>query len=42
MAHIDEKDYLVPFSADEKRPVKAGANFSPEERTVDDWLIQAA
>ncbi|MDN0069554.1 ATP-binding protein [Collinsella ihumii] len=40
LAQIDEKGYALPFSADEGRVVKVGVNFSPEEQTVDDWIIR--
>lgn len=40
LAQIDEKGYALPFSADEGRVIKVGVNFSPEEQTIDDWIIQ--
>ena len=40
LAQIDEKGYLVPFSADEGRVVKVGVNFSPETCTIDEWVIE--
>lgn len=37
---IDSRGYLVPFSAGSKVLVKVGVNFSPETRTIDEWVIQ--
>ena len=42
LAQIDQKGYLVPFEARGKRLVKVGVNFSPETRTIDDWIIERA
>lgn len=42
LAQIDQKGYLVPFEARGKRLVKVGVNFSPETRTIDDWIIKEA
>ncbi len=39
---IDEKGYLVPFSADGRRLFKVGVNFSAQEQTIDEWLIEEA
>ena len=42
LAQIDERGYLLPFSAGEKSLVKVGVSFSPEEQTIDDWIIAPA
>ena len=42
LAQIDAKGYCVPFERDGRRLVKIGVNFSPGERTIDDWIIQEA
>ena len=40
LAQIDQKDYLVPFTAGDTPVVKVGVNFSPEKQTIDDWIIE--
>lgn len=40
MRQIDGKGYSVPFSADGRRVMKIGVNFSSETRTLADWLIE--
>lgn len=42
LAQIDSKDYALPFSADDGRVIKVGVNFSPDEQTIDDWIIRGA
>jgi hypothetical protein len=42
LTQIDTKDYLVPYTMDDRKKVKAGINFSSESRTLDDWIIQEA
>lgn len=42
LAQIDAKGYLVPFEANAERLIKVGVNFSPEEQTIDDWIIEEA
>ena len=42
LAQIDDPRYLLPFSAGEKNLVKVGVSFSPEEQTIDDWIIAPA
>lgn len=42
LAQIDEKDYCLPFESDGRHLIKIGVNFSPEERTIDDWIIVPA
>ena len=39
LEQIDAKDYTLPFEADGRRVVKVGANYSPEKRTIDDWIV---
>jgi hypothetical protein len=36
---IDDKGYLIPFSASGKKLVKIGAEFSVAERTISRWLV---
>ena len=40
LKQIDEKGYLIPFTAGNKKLVKIGAEFSTEERTLNRWIIQ--
>ena len=37
---INDKGYLIPFSASGKRLVKVGAEFSIKERTLSRWIIE--
>jgi hypothetical protein len=37
LGQIEEKGYLVPFSAGGKRLVKVGAVFDPATRTIGEW-----
>ena len=40
LKQIDDKGYLIPYTADGKRLVKVGVNYSSEERTVTEWKIE--
>ena len=40
MRQIDNKGYLIPYSADGKRLYKIGVNFSSEQRTINEWVIK--
>jgi hypothetical protein len=40
LKQIDDKGYLIPFTAGNKRLVKIGAEFSKTERGLKRWLIQ--
>ncbi len=37
---IDEKGYLIPYSADGKRLYKIGVNYDSNQRTIGDWIIR--
>jgi hypothetical protein len=37
LRQIDDKNYLIPFTAGDKKLVKVGATFSAQERTLDEW-----
>ena len=37
---IDDKGYLIPYSADGKRLVKIGVNYDSDQRTIGDWIIK--
>ena len=40
LRQIDEKGYLIPYTADGKRIVKVGVNYSSGERTITEWRIE--
>ena len=40
LRQIDEKGYLIPYTAEGKRLVKVGVNYSSEERTITEWRIE--
>lgn len=40
LKQIDDKGYLIPYTADGKRLVKVGVNYSSEERTITEWRIE--
>lgn len=40
LAQIDDKGYLVPFSACEGRVIKIGVNFDSATQTIGDWIVQ--
>ena len=37
---IDDKGYLIPYSADGKRLFKIGVNYDSNQRTIGDWIIK--
>ena len=37
---IDDKGYLIPYSAEGKRLVKIGVNYDSSTRTLGDWIIR--
>ncbi|MDR1555586.1 MAG: ATP-binding protein [Tannerellaceae bacterium] len=39
LKQIDEKGYLIPYTTDERRIVKIGAEFNAKERGLSRWLI---
>ena len=39
LKQIDDKGYLIPFTAGNKKLVKIGAEFSAEQRTLSRWLV---
>lgn len=40
LTQIDEKGYLIPYTADGRKLVKCGISFSTETRTIEDWKIK--
>ena len=39
LQQIDDKGYLIPYSADGKRLVKVGVNYDRDKRTIGEWKI---
>lgn len=39
LAQIDDKGYLIPYTADGRTLVKVGASFSAADRNIDRWLV---
>ena len=37
---IDDKGYLIPYSADGKRLYKIGVNYDSDQRTIGDWIVR--
>ncbi len=37
---IDEKGYMLPYQAEDKRLVKIGISFDSEQRTISDWIVK--
>ncbi len=37
---IDDKGYLIPYSADGKRLFKIGVNYDSTQRTIGDWIVK--
>ena len=40
LQQIDDKGYLIPYSADGKRLYKIGVNYDSDQRTIGDWIIK--
>jgi type IV secretory pathway protease TraF len=40
LKQIDDKGYLVPYTADGRKLVKAGVVFDTEKRAVGEWKIE--
>ena len=40
LRQIDEKSYLIPYSAEGKRQVKVGINYDSSLRTISEWIIK--
>ena len=37
---IDDKGYLIPYSADGKRLYKIGVNYDSQQRTIGGWIVK--
>lgn len=42
LRQIDEKGYLIPYTANERRLIKVGVSFDKEKRNLGEWLIEQA
>jgi hypothetical protein len=40
LAQINDKNYALPFAADNRKLVKIGVNFSSTTRNIDRWVIE--
>jgi hypothetical protein len=40
LKQIDDKGYLIPYTADGRKLVKIGAEFSEEERGLSRWIVE--
>ena len=40
LRQIDDKGYLVPYSASGKRLVKIGVNYDSSKRTLGEWIVE--
>jgi Holliday junction resolvase-like predicted endonuclease len=40
LEQIDSKGYLIPYTADGRKLIRIGAEFSAEERTLSRWLVK--
>ena len=40
LKQINSKDYAIPYSADHRKLVKIGVEFSQTEKGVKRWLIE--
>jgi hypothetical protein len=40
MQQINDKNYTLPFAADNRKLIKVGVNFSSTTRNIDHWIIE--
>ena len=40
LRQIDDKGYLVPYSADGRRLYKIGVNYDSKQRTIGEWIVK--
>ena len=38
LAQINNRGYLIPYTADDRKLVKIGVNFDPRERNIGEWV----
>ncbi|MDR2383576.1 MAG: PD-(D/E)XK nuclease domain-containing protein, partial [Prevotellaceae bacterium] len=41
LAQINDKGYLIPYTADGRKLVKIGVEFSAEERGLSRWIVES-
>ena len=39
LKQIQEKGYVIPYEAGDKKVIKIGANFDKELRTIERWVV---
>lgn len=39
LKQIDDKGYLIPYTADNRKLVKIGVSFDADERNLGEWII---
>ena len=37
---IDDRGYMIPYTADKRKQVKCGISFSTQTRTIEEWIIK--
>jgi hypothetical protein len=40
LAQINDKNYALPFAADNRRLIKIGVNFSSQTRNIERWVVE--
>jgi hypothetical protein len=40
LQQINDKNYTLPFAADNRKLIKVGVNFSSTTRNIDRWIIE--
>ena len=40
LKQINEKGYMIPYTADGRKLVKCGISFSTQTRTIEEWIIK--
>lgn len=40
LSQMDQKGYMIPYTADGRKLVKCGISFSTETRTIEEWVIK--
>lgn len=40
LRQIDDKGYLIPYTAEGKRLVKVGISYDSDKRTIGEWKIE--
>jgi hypothetical protein len=40
LAQINDKNYPLPFTSDERKLIKIGVNFSSTTRNIERWIVE--